>query len=85
MESNQEANSVGDVINDGGAAFPMQGMHVKFGDGWIPGQCGMSLRDWFAGQALAQPECSGFSKPSEIAEAAYNIADAMIAAREVKP
>ena len=40
-------------INDGGAAFPMRGMHVNFGDGWIPGQCGMSLRAWLAGQALA--------------------------------
>ena len=40
-------------INDGGPAFPMRGMHVNFGDGWIPGQCGMSLRAWLAGQALA--------------------------------
>lgn len=66
-------------INDGGRAFP-----CPTGSDGGALFCGMSLRDWFAGQALAQPECSGFSKPSEIAEAAYNIADAMLAAREVK-
>lgn len=76
-------------INDGGPAFPehhyfdpsrgQYGMHMTASD---VGCGGMSLRDWFAGQALAQPECSGFSKPSEMAEAAYNIADAMIAARK---
>ena len=68
---------------DGGAAFPT---------GLTPGhysQEGMSLRDWFAGQALAgivggyyaNPELSGLS-PRDHAEESYLIADAMIAARE---
>jgi hypothetical protein len=46
---------------------------------------GMSLRDWFAGQAL-----SGFLagdpqtewKPTAVAACAYGMADAMIAARK---
>lgn len=58
---------------------------------------GMTLRDWFAGQALvvaavhisevaiaSRGECS--IKPDEaIAAAAYSLADAMLKAREVKP
>jgi hypothetical protein len=50
---------------------------------------GMELRDYFAGQALAG-NC-GFSlaggdgvTASQLAEEAYNIADAMLAAREKK-
>ena len=41
-------------INDGGPAFPAQPMH-KFPDGAIISlnQGGMTLRDYFAGQALA--------------------------------
>ena len=39
-------------IDDGGAAFPRDDFHRG-----IPG---MSLRDWFAGQALANPSiCTG--------------------------
>ncbi|TQE99533.1 MAG: hypothetical protein FKY71_08120 [Spiribacter salinus] len=33
---------------DGGAAFPLQSIGPEF----APGYGGMSLRDWFAGQAL---------------------------------
>ena len=43
---------------------------------------GMTLRDWFAGQALAGMVAKGVSaetvKPVEIAKAAYAIAHAMI-------
>lgn len=56
--------------NDGGPAFPIQGYS------------GMSLRDWFAGQALAavqSPDLRG--EASFTAEAVYAIADAMLAAR----
>lgn len=71
-------------INDGGPAFPVLDLSKT--------QCsGMSLRDWLAGQALA----SSFSEavklmPNKLsaqdyAESLYGIADAMIAAREVKP
>lgn len=39
--------------NDGGPAFPRRGQSVNFGDGWIPSQDGMSLRDYFAAKAMA--------------------------------
>lgn len=46
---------------------------------------GMSLRDWFAGQALAgigaQWAMESLS-PDELAEAAYEVADAMLSARQ---
>lgn len=54
------------------------------GDQWLsPKQEGMSLRDWFAGQALT----SLFSfyvlvEPARWAADAYAIADAMLAQRE---
>jgi hypothetical protein len=63
-------------INDGGPAFPP-------GDG---SENGMSLRDYFAGQALAgalaDPTCD--LAPIELAKIAYREADAMLAAREGK-
>jgi len=50
-----------------------------------PAACGgMTLRDWFAGQALAGTnpfELSGWGD-AEIAERFYQIADAMLAERE---
>jgi len=44
---------------------------------------GMTLRDWFAGQALAGI-CVGVDDPNEpwIAQKAYQIADAMMEARK---
>jgi hypothetical protein len=61
-------------------AFPSSAIDDQFG--------GMSLRDWFAGQALA-----GFTScddgdgdvlmgAADTAKAAYNYADAMLAERE---
>lgn len=71
-------------INNGGPAFPRQPNE------YISGHEGMTLRDWFAGQALsglltqsvdaAEPEF-----PLIFASAAYEVADAMIKTREVKP
>lgn len=44
---------------------------------------GMSLRDWFAGQALITVLTHWPSAPASVnARRAYTIADAMIAARE---
>lgn len=74
-------------INDGGPAFCR-------GDHQHGGSAGMSLRDWFAGQALdaiIRAACAGqrfpLSYPSECVESAmarnaYRIADAMLNARE---
>jgi hypothetical protein len=49
---------------------------------------GMTLRDWFAGQALSaligseKPGSGYFKLPSEVANAAYDMADAMLAERK---
>lgn len=63
---------------DGGPAFPSSTF----------GELGMSLRDWFAGQALvgylamhADPEIQSLPQPPAIAALVYEIADALIATR----
>lgn len=62
-------------IDDVGPAFPMATV-----DGWV--QPGMTLRDWFAGHALAGL-CANNYYPETSCEitalAAYRLADAMIA------
>ena len=66
--------------NDGGPAFSRSATDVSFG------QKGMSLRDYFAGQALigylSSPGDSVVSY-TECASIAYMQADAMLKAREV--
>jgi hypothetical protein len=68
---------------DGGAAFPVLDSRTDY-EGENPRlECvegGMTLRDWFAGQALA-----GYSDISDIQVAAkwcYEMADAMIGQKE---
>lgn len=55
----------------------------------VPTVPSMTLRDWFAGQAmqglLACGEADNEHTSSVTAAASYRIADAMLAAREVKP
>ena len=67
--------------NDGGPAFPRNG-HPDKNDLPIDG---MSLRDYFAAKAMcglvANSNLKG-AKSSHIANDAYQIADAMLAARE---
>lgn len=65
-------------IDDGGPAFPL---HPGVLPDW-DGQNGMSLRDWFAGLALANQYTQHDCDPHKVAEWAYHIADAMIAARK---
>ena len=67
--------------NDGGAAFPRP---VSFSEegGTHRGTLGMTLRDYFAGQALAGID-NDFSAQGR-AIWAYECADAMLAARERK-
>ena len=69
-------------INDGGPAFPS--------DNGVKHDSGMTLRDWFAGQALAGLYGSEEIQEHEwgnetIAHFCYDMADAMLKAREVKP
>lgn len=58
------------------AAFPISG---------IVHQNGMSLRDWFAGQALANTYTHDDAKPENISGWAYQIADAMMEVRKEPP
>ena len=66
---------------DGGPAFPLMNRDYQEAYGGAPG---MSLRDWFAGQAL-MGFMANTSRPTtytgDDAEWAYTIADAMLAAR----
>ncbi|MGR7993902.1 hypothetical protein [Xanthobacter sp. ZOL 2024] len=67
--------------NDGGPAFPVP----DEGQGW--GSAGITMRDYFAAQIAsgmaAYSGTSGVSYgPSEIAGRSYQVADAMIKARE---
>lgn len=89
-----------DTTKDGGSAFPMSRAHFTPGGDrmvsadWTPG---MSLRDWFAGQALAGHVASEDSRTytggcsieqwradlaATDARYCYSLADAMLAARE---
>jgi hypothetical protein len=71
-------------------AFPCQALGSD-GLPEVSASDGMTLRDWFAGQALAglmSNENTPFSadyaevEPRQIAEAVYEIADAMLTARQ---
>lgn len=73
-------------IDHGGFAFPTQAICTPSGDVMSSGDDGMTLRDWFAGQALtAIVEAARNQKePAKIiAIAAYEVADAMIVARVI--
>lgn len=85
-------------IKDGGQAFPCQESsespnHPGYRD--VYASPGMTLRDWFAGQALAgicanstfliETRADNWAeKVRLLADDAYTAADAMIAAREAK-
>lgn len=77
------------IKNDGGLAFPRP--WVGTNEGYIPesweikSQQGMTLRDWFAGQALVRTEWEEIKKNrlvnSEVASDCYSMADAMLKER----
>jgi hypothetical protein len=72
-------------INDGGPAFPCPDDYAQDGRPlYGPRNIqGMSLRDWFAGQALAGIAAPGCGYETDrIAERAYNLADAMLGERQ---
>lgn len=74
--------------DDGGPAFPREDYQLER----APGQSGMSLRDYFAAAALTGFASQSFSMfgdttptyVSGVAKFAYEIADAMLAARKAK-
>jgi hypothetical protein len=68
--------------HDGGPAFPHESINPYNGS-TVYGS-GMSLRDWFAGKALASISIEmGVSVPfEEIAAETYRMADAMLAERQ---
>ncbi len=74
---------------DGGAAFPVTGGMVQGPntDEWVRPQDGMTLRDYFAAAAVTGfgayvANSEGAVPPERWAKRAYEIADAMIAARK---
>jgi hypothetical protein len=74
-------------VEDGGPAFPQHVAISPSGDVYGSSYYGdgMSLRDWFAGQALAgmiESHGMGEKRHEYAAHDAYRFADAMIAARE---
>lgn len=74
-------------INDGGPAFPAPLAQDAWGDIIYSGDeadqvpTGMSLRDWFAGQALPQVDARSHGTPDDVAKECYMLADAMLKAR----
>ena len=74
---------------DGGPAFPARERYCEVNHKWEKvGTTGMTLRDWFAGQALVAMTTSPHldynmdDGAKMLAEDAYLVADAMLAARE---
>ena len=78
-------------MTDGGPAFPqLLAERMPYGVYTLTAEGGMTLRDWFAGQAipaLAHVWVSGEVDdypPQHFARDAYQLADAMLKAREAK-
>lgn len=85
-------------VNDGGPAYPAA-PNPNYTDDAQLGQRGMSVRDWFAGQALPAKikDADSFNDdcrnnrnntritPEDVAHSCYVYADAMLKARETKP
>lgn len=79
-------------MKDGGPAFPTEAFQREGHRDYKPPKSGMSLRDWFAGQAMAALVANAFRRmeglekgqtlAEYIAKKAYGAADAMLAERE---
>ena len=64
---------------DGGQVYPAAWGNPEQGGDYVPG---MSLRDWFAGQAVRARWGNGHAMmPEDAAQMAYQLADAMLIAR----
>ena len=68
------------LTSDGGPAFPTLFIEPNYGSGYA----GMTLRDYFAAAALPQVDQRSHGTPDDIALECYQLADAMIKAREAK-
>lgn len=64
------------VLDDGGPVFPNE---MTSSSGVVSGSSGMTLLDYFAGQAMLTYDGSMTSTPDVLAEWAYAVARAMIA------
>jgi len=74
------------MANDGGPAFPSEQGHTPFGTWNQTYESGMTLRDWFAGQALigiATNPGGLDTDTGEWASLAYHVADKMLAERMI--
>lgn len=77
-------------LNDGGPAFPAHEQWTEWSElkaDYVPRtgpRGGMSLRDYFAGQALHLYDERPDLTMNEIARSAYALADAMLKAREAR-
>ena len=75
-------------IDDGGPAFPCDVQVEDNSGSHYEEHYGLTMRDWFAGQALASmtaaPDYSKGPCNQAIADRAYLIADAMLSARNKK-
>jgi hypothetical protein len=75
-----------ETTGDGGPAFPVTRYEPDWGCD-ITRSAGMSLRDWFAGQALAGLSTDDMwtdycgDRFAYLADTSYRMADAMLAAR----
>ncbi len=85
------------TLENGGPAFPVQcsfdkggiyyGLQTGNSSGWVTG---LSIRDYFAAAALQSVSCGIIAEANHgttegsLAATAFNIADAMLAAREAK-
>lgn len=70
--------------NDGGQAFPRQAYMNNDYSYVDQGDCGMTLRDWFAGMALQgilAKQYGDYVFPDDVSRECYSYADAMIKAR----
>ena len=68
-----------EILKKGGYAFPSEVMADDL-------RSGMTLRDWFAGQALIaisfDPDFDAATRQKDASAIAYEVADAMLKARE---
>ena len=77
------------TMQDGGPAFSRPALLDPAGTVADQGWLGMSLRDWFAGQALtgliaAYGLASSRPVPEGFAERSYAVADAMLGVRQAR-